>query len=361
LKTAFVVCVLLYGVPAVAQERPANIAAIDAAEWWPAGIVPVDQAGAGRRGYVLAGEGTDVAAPGTVDISVHFVAANNFYRELNDSFFISQRLETHTGAVGVRRGFGGAHIPRWEVGGQIQLSEADGGFMNGFIARTEDFLGWMSGQQSAVNPLRRSAELRPPLGTTITRNGIPLYEEGTRSGLGDISIVAKALLRDGQPWSRRTRVAARVGINIAGTSAFTAGNFVGIGVSIDRKVLSKLAVHGDVRAHVFLDRVSAWNLPLAHGSLAFSAGPELQLTRNSSASLQMDASATPYQHTGATAFDKGYGDVTFGFNHRFRSDRRQVLTQVYLRENMNLPFRVRWNTDPDLSLGIKLTIQPPSR
>ena len=83
--------------------------------------------------------------------------------------------------------------------------------------------------------------------------------------------------------------------------------------------------------------------------------------RNSSASVQMDGSATPYQHTGATAFDKGYGDVTFGFNHLFHSDGRQVLAQIYLRENMNLPFRVRWNTDPDLSLGVKLTIHGASR
>jgi len=352
---------VLYAVPAIAQDQPVNAAATASAEWWPAGIVPVDQAGAGRRGYVLAGDGTDVAAPGTVDISVHVVAANNFYREQNDSFFISQRHETHTAAVSVRRGFTGGRISRWEIGGQIQLTETDGGFMNGFIARTEDFLGWMSGQQSAVNPLRRSAALRPPLGTTITRNGTPLYQEGTGSGLGDISISAKALLRDGEPWSRRTRVAARVGINIAGTSLFTAGNFVGVGISVDKKVLSKLALHGDVRAHMFLDRMSAWNLPLTRGSLAFSGGSELQLTRNSSASLQMDGGATPYQHTGATAFDKGYGDVTFGFNHQFRSDRRPILAQVYLRENMNLPFRVRWNTDPDLSLGVKVTIRGASR
>jgi hypothetical protein len=233
--------------------------------------------------------------------------------------------------------------------------------MNGFIAGIENFLGRVSGQESAVNLLRRSAELRPPLGTIVTRNGSPLYQQGTPSGLGDISIVTKALLRDGEPSSRRTRVAARVGINIAGTSAFTSGNFVGVGVSVDKKVLSKLALHGDVRAQVFLDRISTWNLPLTRGSLGFSAGPELRLMRNSSASVQMDGSATPYQHTGATAFDKGYGDVTFGFNHLFHSDGRQVLAQIYLRENMNLPFRVRWNTDPDLSLGVKLTIHGASR
>jgi len=33
-----------------------------------------------------------------------------------------------------------------------------------------------------------------------------------------------------------------------------------------------------------------------------------------------------------------------------------VTAQIYLRENMNLPFQVRWNTDPDLSVGLKATI-----
>jgi hypothetical protein len=361
LKPAFFLCLLLYACPVAAQDRGTDAAVMTSGEWSPVGVVPVDQAGAGRRGYVLAGEGTDVAAPGAVDLSIHFVAANNFYREQNDSFSISQRFETHTGAFGFRRGFKSGGGRRWEIGGQVQLTEADGGFMNGFITRTEDFLAWMSGQQSAVNALRRSTELRPPLGTTVTRNGIPLYQEAARSGLGDISVTAKALLRDAEPWSRRTRVAVRLGINIAATSALTAGNFIGTGLSVDKKVLAKLALHGDVRTHVFLERQSAWNLPLARGSVAFSAGPELQLTRNSSASVQMDGSTTPYQHAGATALDKGDGDVTFGFNHPSGTDRRQVIAQVDLRENMNLPFRVRWNTDPDLSVGVKVMIRGASR
>jgi len=33
------------------------------------------------------------------------------------------------------------------------------------------------------------------------------------------------------------------------------------------------------------------------------------------------------------------------------------VAQLYARENMNLPFRVRWNADPDLSVGIKFSIR----
>jgi len=33
-----------------------------------------------------------------------------------------------------------------------------------------------------------------------------------------------------------------------------------------------------------------------------------------------------------------------------------VTAQLYMRENMNLPFSVRWNTDPDLSVGLKVRI-----
>jgi hypothetical protein len=359
IRTTSLFCVLLCARPVVAQDRPTtSVAESDSvAQWLPMGLIPVDQAGAGRRGYVLAGESTEVAEPGAAQISVHAVAANNFYREQNDSFSISQRLETHTAALGYRRGFKVGMFPRVELGGQLQLTEADAGFMNGFIAGTENFLAWLSGRESARNPWR-SVEMRPPLGMLVTKDGRPLYRApGDRSGLGDFSIVAKALLRDADPSSSHTRVAVRVGVNVSGTPVFTEGNFAGIGVSLDKKILQRVALHGDARVNYLIDRVSQWNLPLKHASFAFSAGPELELSRNSSGSAQIDGSTTPYLPTGATAFDKGYGAVTFGFNHRFRGQQRQVVTQVYLRENMNLPFRVRWNTDPDMSLGIKFTIR----
>src|SRR5262245_11992812 len=71
--------------------------------WVPLGPMPVDQAGAGRRGYVMAGETADVTAPGQSKISIHTVAANDFYREETDRFLISQRAEAHTMAIGYRR------------------------------------------------------------------------------------------------------------------------------------------------------------------------------------------------------------------------------------------------------------------
>jgi hypothetical protein len=360
IRTTSLLCVLLFARPVVAQDRPVTSATESdgAGQWMPLGPIPVDQAGAGRRGYVLAGENTEVAEPGAHQISIHAVAANNFYLEQNDSVSISQRYETHTAALGYRRGFKIGMFPRFELGGQLQLTEGGNGFMNGFIWRTEKFLTWLSGRQSATNLLRHTVGTQPPLGTLMTKNGQPVYRAaGDRSGFGDFSIVAKALLRDAEPSSRRTRVAVRVAMNISGTSEFTAGNFTGIGVSVDKKILQWAAVHGDVRANYFLDRVSQWNLPLKHGSLAFTVGPELKLANNSSISAQMDGSTTPYLAADATAFDRGYGAVTFGFNHRFRTQQRQVVAQFYLRENMNLPFRVRWNTDPDLSLGIKFTIR----
>ena len=72
--------------------------------WVPLGPAPVDQAGAGRRGYVLPTEG-GITAAGTTQVSIHSVAANNFYREENSEFLITQRYETHTLGLDVRRGF----------------------------------------------------------------------------------------------------------------------------------------------------------------------------------------------------------------------------------------------------------------
>lgn len=357
IRTAVFVGVLINARPLLAQEPAAQTpAAADAGNWVPLGLTPVDQAGAGRRGYVLAGESADVTQPGSQQLSIHAVAANNFYREQGNGFSITQRLETHTLAFGYRRGFKLRSWPRFEVGGQLQLTEGDEGFLNGFISGTENLVARLSGRQSARN-LWRSAELMPPLGMSVTRDGQSVYQATQyRSGFGDFSIVGKALVRDGSPASDRTRVAIHAGINISGRSAFAAGNFVGFGISVDKKVVSRLAVHADLRATYFIDRVSPWNLPLKRESLAFSAGPELRLVGRSSMIIQMDGNASPYLPTGAAAFDHGYGDVTFGFNHPFNRSQHQLIAQVYMRENLNLPFRVRWNADPDLALGIKFTL-----
>ena len=361
IRTTSLVFAVLLARPVVAQERPpAEVPAEESnrsREWTPVGPIPVDQAGAGLRGYALAGEGTAVAEAGASQVSIHGVAANNFYREQNGAFSISQRYETHTAALGYRRGFKVGGFPRVEFGGQIQLTEGDGGFMNGFIAGSERFLSWLTGAESARNQWRTSETTLPPLGTFVTKDGRPMYRSpGAGSGLGDFSIVAKALLRDGAPSSADTRVAARVALNMSGKSEFTGGNFAGVGVSVDKKVLKWAAFHGDARASFLLDRVSPWNLPLKRVSFGFSAGPELRLATNSSASVQIDGSTAPYLAAGATAFDRAYGNITLGLNHRFGAGPRQVVAQAYLRENMNLPFRVRWNTDPDLSLGFKVTI-----
>jgi hypothetical protein len=362
IRTASFICVLLLARPAWAQDPLPAGADAGLGQWTPMGRLPVDQAGAGRRGYVLAGESTEVAEPGASQISVHAVAANNFYREQTENLSISQRYETHTLALGYRRGFAARRFPRFELGGQIQLTEGDSGFMNGFISGTENFLAWLSGQESARNPLRRSGVTPPPLGTLVTKGGQPFYQgAGDSAGFGSFSVVAKALLRDGELSSTRTRVAVRAAATLSGKSEFTEGNFAGFGVSVDKKVLPWAAFHGDVRASLLLDRVSQLNLPLKRASLGFSAGPELRLSQNTSASAQIDGSTTPYLPTGTAAFDRGYGDITLGLSHRFRTTQRPIMAQVYLRENMNLPFRVRWNTDPDLSLGINVTVRSAAR
>src|SRR5438046_2290567 len=120
-----------------ADEPPATGAAtaVDGIpQWEPLGVIPVDQAGAGRRGDVLPAESADVVAPGRDEITLHTVGSNNFYREQAADFLVSQRYETHTAAIGYRRGLRAGRFPRFELGGQIQLHERDSGVMNGFIA-----------------------------------------------------------------------------------------------------------------------------------------------------------------------------------------------------------------------------------
>ncbi len=58
------------------------------------------------------------------------------------------------------------------------------------------------------------------------------------------------------------------------------------------------------------------------------------------------------EHVGQPATRWELHALTFGLGHRFS----HVTTQLYVRENMNLPFVVRWNTDPDMSIGLKVRI-----
>ena len=103
-----------------------------------------------------------------------------------------------------------------------------------------------------------------------------LAGSGTGAGFGDVSFVAKVLLHDAAPGASGTRVAARVGLNVSGASEFAEGNFMGVGLSLDKKLLNWAAFHGDVRTSLALDRVSPWNLPLKRRTVGFSAGPELR-------------------------------------------------------------------------------------
>ena len=326
--------------------------------WTPMGQAPVDQAGAGMRGFVLPVEDSDVTPAGRNQISIYTVAANNFYREETGGYLVTQRYETHTLALEYRRGFGARRAPRFEVGGRVQLHQRDNGVLNGLILGIESFWASLTGYEASKNLLRTEDAMRPPLGTSITRNGLPVYlGGGSGTGFGDVYLTGKAAIRDPDPSTSVGRLSARIGINLAGSSPFTHGNFVGTGLSFDKKVRQGLAVHADVRGTLVLDTVSVWNLPLKRLAYGFSLGPEFRLPANSSLTLQMDGNSTPYLPTGTLAFDKGYGALSFALGRRFKAGSRTVAAQLYMRENMNLPFRVRWNTDPDLSLGLKFRIQ----
>jgi len=340
-RTCVLVCVLLSAAPLAAQT-------VEFGGWAPIGPAPVDQAGAGRRGYALPGESAEVAAPQSNQLAFHIVGANNFFIDESSPIAITQRSESHTLAVEYRRGFKTGSWPRFEIGAQIQMTESDAGVLNGFISGFEDM----------VHAPLRSVKTTPPLGTSIVRNGRAMYtSSGEGSGLGDVYVVAKLALHDAPETSRDARIAGRVAVNLSGASEFTLGNFLGVGLSVDKKMTEWIAFHGDLRLNVPLDSVSTWGLPLNRGGAGFSIGPEVRLAENTSLNLQIDGSASPYQPTGSVALDSGYGDAVLGVNHRFLSGSRQLVTQFYARENMVLPFNVRWNADPDFAIGFKISVR----
>ena len=284
---------LLLAQTARGQEQTAP-AQDTVSSWTPLGPAPVDQAGTDGRGYVLPMEDSTVTAARSNLFSIHAVAANYFYREQVNDFLVTQRYETHTVGLGYRRGFKISGVPRFEIGGHLQLHQRNGGMLNGFIEGFENIWTSLSGSKSAKNTLRTQEALRPPLGTLIAKDGSPIYSDaGTGSGLGDVYVGAKMALLDRDPSSRATRVSARAGLNVAGRSRFSEGNFVGMGLSLDKKLLEWAAFHGDVRATRTLDSTSVWNLPLKRWAYGFSAGSELKLSTNSSFNLQIGGSSTP--------------------------------------------------------------------
>ena len=202
-----------------------------ASSWIPLGPAPVDQAGTDGRGYVLPMEDSTVTADRSNVFSIHAVAANYFYREQVRDFLVSQRYETHTIGLDYRRGFQLAGVPRFEIGGRLQLHQRDDGMLNGFIEGFEKIWTSLTGSASATNTLRTDEALRLPLGTFIERGGSRIYgDAGTGSGVGDVYVVAKVALLDRDPSSTRPRVSARAGLNVAGSSRFSEGNFVGVGL-----------------------------------------------------------------------------------------------------------------------------------
>ena len=319
--SGLLLAVLALGQPVFAQDGEPSSVSIDSGRWEPLGQIPVDQAGAGRRGYALAGEGAEVAEPRTSRIAVHTVASNNFFREQTGDFLITQRYETHTLALDIRRGFKTPILPRVELGAQVQVSERDSGFLNGFISGFESLCFSMSGVQSAKNQLR---DLGTPLpfGAFVTKDGHAIY-----SGSGRRRRHRRFLIRRQGAPPRRGAGVERHACRRASWPE-RVGHFAVCRGQLRRRrrqprqaALNWVAFHGDVRATVALDRVSDWNLPLKRRTLGFSAGPELRLSRDSSVSVQIDGNTTPYLPTGTTAFDKDYGSITIGLGHRFRTGR----------------------------------------
>jgi hypothetical protein len=329
--------------------RGANAQDREGSPWEPFGPAPVDEAGSAGRGYALGGEGSDVLKPGVSQLSLHNVFANYFYLENRGDFTISQRFEEHTLALDYQRGVRVRTWPRFELSAQLQVHESDAGILNGFITGFEDFVH---------APLRRNLPEPPPPGMSIVQNGRVVYQAPINgAGVGDLSLVVKAPLRDRDARSRATQVALRVAVNVRGASMFTAGNFVASGLSIGRKMTERIALHGDVRVSVPLDHMGVWHLPLKREVVAYSWGSEFRVANHTSFDVQVDNSTSPYHTTGSIGLDANYGNIDLAVSHRFTASGHHVIAQAYAQENMNMPFKVRWNMDPDLTIGLKFTIR----
>ena len=146
----------------------------------------------------------------------------------------------------------------------MQIGKIDSGMLNGFISGFENF----------VHAPLRSVKAVPPLGTVVTKEGRALYQSaGGGAGFGDVTLVAKAALREG--------VAARVAVNVSGASAFTEGNFAGAGLTASRTLAPvacpsrRRASHRHSRPHKRVGSASAPRRSGVFGRTGNPVGPRL--------------------------------------------------------------------------------------
>lgn len=323
--------------------------------WVPLGPLPVDEAGTTGRGYQAPPDGAGLVEPGRNQIALHLAAANYLYGEERAGFRIAEKFETHTAAIEFRRGFSNRVLRRFELGGQLQVHRNTEGFLNGFIGGFEKLVARTTGHQSAVNTLRTDLSRDWPLINLVEKDGQDFYRrEGPVSGLGDVALFVRTALT-GDPSAGSATLAARVMVNIAGSEALTSGNYVSAGLSASKRVLGWLALHGDARVSLPIDRDNRAGLPLKRGTVGAMGAAEFRVSQKTSLDLQFDVNGTPYAATGTRAFDRPYSAIELGISRLWGN---RVLTQLYGRENMNMrPMQVQPNLDPDFSVGIKLTIR----
>ena len=157
------VFILLLAQTARGQEQTAP-AQDTVSSWTPLGPAPVDQAGTDGRGYVLPMEDSTVTAARSNVFSIHAVAANYFYREQVNDFLVTQRYETRTIGLDYRRGFQLAGVPRFEIGGRLQLHQRNGGVLNGFIEGFENIWTSLTRQQVCEEHAANAGGVTPAAG-----------------------------------------------------------------------------------------------------------------------------------------------------------------------------------------------------
>jgi hypothetical protein len=300
----------------------------------PLGPLPSDYSGYQLKGPALPGEGARVLGPGRTQVALD-VSAHNFLTMSDEpGGRVTQKFEGHRVTLDVRRGINTSRPI--EVGASLQFHDRNDGFMNSFISHAEQLMARLFGKDM-INPDRIGPEaVQEPINEMSI--GGNEFQENSSSGirLGDIMLVAKAALTAPSLGSYTPILAARAAVTIAVPGPFSNGSSMGSGISIQKKLSSRLYAHGDARVTVPLQSHDSRGLALKSVNLGATIGLEYGISDNTSIGSQFNYQQSTHHGMAVHPFDDDYNDVTFGINHAATLFARRVTFQIWGKEDVNL-------------------------
>jgi hypothetical protein len=268
----------------------------------------------------MPGDRAAVIPKGAFDVRLELAETADIARDETNQAVARMKYETLRSGLFLRYGV----TDRLEVAAELPLLYRYRGFMEGAIKSVERATTGMAPARSALQNFGYVFDVRS--GNRTLFSG----EEGAL-GIGDTSLYGKYQVLTETP--SVPALSLRIGVKIPTgneTRIFGGGQTdVGIGLALEKAVLSRLIFYGNVNGVFPTGRIAGLPLqPVISGIAAL----ELLASDDLSFTAQFDYYSSPYHGTGTQVLDKGVTEAVFGFSYRLT---KNFLWQVYGIENLD--------------------------